>query len=123
MLHKIENYIDDRQPHREDKKSPQKAGKGKDKRQPSPSEKNENRYQPSNYLKSPSSKHIELGSPKNNRPNSIAELGRSKKNIKIVDEQKMEGLKPAQNKYYGQNLEKEKQEDHDITQNDQSKLI
>ena len=35
----------------------------------------------------------------------------------------MEAQKQAQNKYYGQNLEKEKLEDHEITQNDQSKLI
>ena len=37
VLHKIENYIDDRQPRKEDRKSPQKAGKGKDKRLASPS--------------------------------------------------------------------------------------
>ena len=35
----------------------------------------------------------------------------------------MEGQKQVQNKYYGQNLDKEKLEDHEITQNEQSKLI
>lgn len=74
--------------------------------------------------KAASSKHIaqDLASPKNYRQVSIGEGGRSK--IKIVDESKMEGQKhPTDNKLYGQNLEKNKNEEHELTQNDQAKLI
>jgi hypothetical protein len=95
VLHKIENYIDERQPqsYKDEKKSPQKGHKSKERKGLPNEDKKENKYQPNNYLspKSPSSKHIllEAGSPKNYRPSSTADAAKSSKKIKIVDDQKM----------------------------------
>lgn len=61
--------------------------------------------------KSPSSKNIlqEAGSPKYCRPHSsIADISKSNKKIKIVDDQPQS--KQGQTKYYGQTLDKSKDE-------------
>lgn len=114
VLHKIQNYIEERLPQnaKENKKSPQKAQKSKEKKISLPNEeKKENKYQPHNYMspKAASNKHIlaQATSPKAQKQISHVEINKSSKKIKLVEDQKQQvSIKQPSNKYYGQNLQK-----------------
>lgn len=124
VLHKIENYIEDRLPLRdkEDRRSPQKLKTGEK------PDKKENKYLSNNYLspKAASSKHLPQDAPKNYRQASIADASKSTKKMKI-EEGKMDGVRQGEGqgeKLYGQHLERSRNEEQqELTQNEQAKLI